>query len=496
MIPNKLSSNLKQNIQLFQKLLPIGTSFDIITRDITLGATSCYFLAINGMCDLQTIQWLFADIEAENFQTGAGKTDSLPQYVKDQFFYAQITFSNSPKEMLENLLSGPCILLLDGYEQGLIIDTRKYPGRSVEEPDTERVIQGAKDGFTETLLTNCNLIRRRLRYPGLTFSLTKVGTLSNTDVAIAYLENQCDAKLLETLQTKLKSLQTATLTMGIHSLQELLIKKSMFHPMPSAFLTARPDVACSYLAEGYILLMVDTSPFALVLPCHLFQFLQNPEDYYKSPPVGTYTRFVRLLCLILSLFLMPTFLLFCLEPGLLPDFLHGLVPEKLHPTAIFIYVLFVELGLDLFKYASAHSSSAYSGAFAIIGGLVLSDMAVSLEWTNEEVIFYGAATLLASLGITSVEVADAVKLYRLFLILLTGGFALLDFTLIGFCFGIIFVLISIITTPVFSGSKYLWPLCPFCTKSLGRLLFRFPTDKIQPQPQNKTIHTSKKDKHR
>ena len=479
-IPQKLSSHLSQNITLFQQLLPIGKSFDIITRDITLGSTPCYFLAINGMCDLQTIQWLFADIEATDFQAGAKSTDALPQYVKDQFFYAQITFSDSPKEMLDSLLCGPCLLLLDGYQQGLIIDTRHYPGRSVEEPDTERVLQGAKDGFTETLLTNCNLIRRRLRYPGLTFSLSKIGSLSNTDVAIAYLENQCNPQLLKELQRKLSQLQTATLTMGIHSLQELLIKKSLLHPMPSAFLTARPDVACSYLSEGYLLLMVDTSPFALVLPCHLFQFLQNPEDYYKSPPVGTYTRFVRLLCLFLSLFLMPVFLWLCLEPQLVPPFLQGLVPDQADPTAIFIYVLFVELGLDLFKYASAHSANAYSGAFAIIGGLLLSDMAISLQWTNEEVIFYGAATLLASLGITSVELADAIKLYRFCLILLIGFFSTW-----GFLFGVLFIIFSIVTTPVFDKKGYLWPLFPFYPKALGRLLFRFPTNKVQPQPKDK-----------
>ena len=485
MIPNKLHSNLKENIKLFQELLPIGKSFDIITRDITLGSTSCYFLAINGMCDLQTIQWLFADIEKVDFQAGAKTATHLPQYVKDQFLYAQITFTDSPKEMLVNLVCGSCLLILDGYEQGLIIDTRQYPGRSVEEPDTERVILGAKDGFTETLLTNCNLIRRRLRFPGLTFSLTKIGTLSQTDVAISYLQNQCNSKVLQALQDKIKKIQPATLTMGIHSLQELLIPKSLFHPMPSAFLTARPDVACSYLAEGYILLMVDNSPFALVLPCHLFQFLQNPEDYYKSPPVGTYIRFVRLLCLLLSLFLMPGFLFFCLEPDWLPGILQELIPNKLSPLAIFIYVLFVELGLDLFKYASAHSANAYSGAFAIIGGLLLSDMAVSLQWTNEEVIFYGAATLLASLGITSVELADAIKLYRLFLILLIGLFSCINLSWLGFLLGIILVLISIITTPVFAGSHYLWPLYPFCRKSLGRLLFRYPTDKIQPQPDKK-----------
>ena len=151
-IPEKLYSNLADNICLFQNVLPLNKSFDIITREISLGSTPCFFIGLNGMCDLKIIQWLFADIETDDFQAKAAQNSStLPQFVKDQFLYAQITFTSSPQEMLDNLLSGPCILFIDGYQQGLIIDTRKYPSRSVEEPDTEKVIQGAKDGFTETL---------------------------------------------------------------------------------------------------------------------------------------------------------------------------------------------------------------------------------------------------------------------------------------------------------------------------------------------------------
>ena len=476
-IPQKLSSHLTDNIHLFHQLLPIGKSFDIITREITLGSVPCYFLALNGMCDLQTIQWLFSDIEAPDFQKKAKETSShLPQFVKDQFFYAQISFTSSPKEMLDNLLSGPSLLFIDGYEQGLIIDTRQYPCRSVEEPETEKVIQGAKDGFTETLLTNCNLLRRRLRIPGLTFSLQKVGSSCPCDVAVAYWENHCDPKLLEEICSSIQNLNTSTLTMGIHSLKELLIKKTIFHPMPSVFITGRPDVACSYLSEGYILLLADNSPFALILPCNVFQFTQSPEDYYKSPLVGTYSRFVRLFCLLISLFLMPLFLFFCLNPQLLPDFLSGLLPQTTNSTALFIYILFVELGLDLFKYASAHSTNAFSGSFAIIGGLLLGDMALKLNWTNEEVIFYGAATLLTSLGIVSVELSDAIKIYRLFLLLLTG---ILHNT--GFVIGILLVFFSFITTPVFGKKSYFWPLIPFHWNSLKTLLFRSPTFKAQPE---------------
>lgn len=476
-IPQKLNTSLADNIRLFKEILPINKSFDIITRELTLGSTPCYFIGMNGMCDLQTIFFLFADIETKAFPTQSeANTYDLPGFIKDQFLYAQITFSSSPDEMLQNLLSGPCLLLIDGYQQALIIDTRKYPSRNTEEPETEKVIQGAKDGFTETLLTNCNLIRRRLRYPGLTFSLQKAGTISQTDVAITYLEEHCDKKLLNQIKRKLQSLNTTALTMGIHSLKELLIPKTFFHPMPSAFITSRPDVACSYLSEGYILILADTSPFALVLPCNIFQFTQSPEDYYKGPLLGTYTRIIRLLCLLISLFLMPLFLLFCRNPEFLPTTLQALIPENNHPTAIFIYILFVELGLDLFKYASAHSANAFSGSFAIVGGLLLGDMAVELNWANEEVIFYGAATLLASLGIANIELSDAIKMYRLLLILLTGFLSRA-----GFFIGIFLIFLSLITTPVFGHKGYFWPLIPFDWKSLRTLLFRFPTFKTQPE---------------
>ena len=476
-VPEKFSSKLTDNIHLLETILPIKKSFDFITRDITLGSTSCFFIGLNGMCDLTVIQWLFSDIETPDFQAKAKRNCSvLPQFVKDQFFYAQISFSSSPRDMIDNLLSGPCLLLIDGYQQGLIIDTRKYPSRNTEEPDTEKVIQGAKDGFTETLLTNCNLIRRRLRVPGLIFSLQKVGTYSNTDVAIAYLEKNHDSKLLQDVISTLQSLDTSTLTMGMQSLKELLVKKSFFHPMPSLYMTGRPDVASSYLAEGYLLLLVDNSPFACILPCNIFQFTQSPEDYYKSPPVGTYTRFVRLVCFLLSLFLMPLFLLFCLNPEWLPFFLQGMIPADISRVSIFIYVLFVELGLDLFKYASAHSSDAFSGSFAIVGGLLLGDMAIGLQWTTEEVIFYGAATLLASMGIASVELSDAVKMYRLFMILFIGFFPHL-----GFFVSLGLILFSILTTPVFGNKSYFWPLFPFHWKALKTLLFRYPTFKVQPE---------------
>lgn len=474
-----LSTSLSKNIEILHTLLPLEKSYDFVTKEMVLGGTSCFFLSVNGLSDLDTILKIFSEVGDINFKEKVpAKSAKLPDLIKDHFLYAQISYSDSFQEILLQVLSGPSVLFLDGYSQAMIIDARQYPDRGIDSPETERVIRGAKDSFVENLQSNCNLLRRRLRACDFIFEMHHLGTVSHTDVVIAYLDNCCDHSLLKQIKQALNSIDTSCLTMGISSLKELLLKKSIFHPLPSFYLTERPDVACSYLTEGYILLLVDNSPFAIVLPCTIFQFTQSPEDYYKSPIVGTYLRGIRFFCIIISLFFMPLFLYFSFHPDFFPSVLQGMLSTDTSRIALFIYVLFVELGLDIFKYASAHSSDGFSGAFAIVGGLLIGDMAINLEWTNNEVIFYGAATLLASLGIPSIELSDGIKLYRLLLVLLVGFFPNW-----GLFVGLTLIFLSLCTTPVFGKKSYFWPLFPFHWNSLKTLLFRYPTFKAQPENQ-------------
>ena len=190
----------------------------------------------------------------------------------------------------------------------MIIDVRTYPVRSISEPDTERITRGARDGFVETLLFNTNLIRRRVRSPKLTFSICSLGAESRTDVAIAYLADQVNEELLDTLKKKLSQLQITSLTMGSKVWktpdQKTLVESSAQYPADGT-----ADVACSYLCEGHILLIVDNSPAVLLLPGTIFQFTQSPEDYYNNPLTGTYFRMIRFLCIPVSLLLLPVFLL-------------------------------------------------------------------------------------------------------------------------------------------------------------------------------------------
>ena len=468
-----LSTSLTENINYLKQTFPLGVSFDLITRDLYLGKTKAYWMGINGFCKVEILQQIFSDLQNPLY-TKDDHIENIVHYMNAKIGYAQASLCSDWETIIRNLLSGPSVLFIDGFSQAIILDVRTYPTRGVEEPDTEKVTRGARDGFVETLLFNTNLIRRRIRSPKLTFEIRNIGTSGQTDVAIAYVGDLVEQELLNRVKTAIQNLSVTSLTMGVKSLEELLIKKSWLHPLPSIQITERPDVACSYLMEGYILLIVDNSPAVMILPCNIFQFTQSPEDYYKSPIVGGYFRLVRFGCMIISLLLMPLLLLL---GGYFPDITNklGLFSSDLTRPELFFYILAVEFILDLFKYSTSLSSSHFSSSLSIVGGLIIGDIAVSLKWSSIEVLFYAAITLLTTLSLSSIEFSDGIRVYRLFLILITGFFGIW-----GFVAGLLLVFASTITTPTFGRLSYLWPLIPFRWSALKKLLFRAPTTKSQP----------------
>lgn len=487
-----LSKSLQDNINMVNELLPLDKSFDIISRRLKLCHMDCFFLGINGYLDSRVLHNLLSDLQNISFasvdQLKNQSSEVIREHLMDSIPAAQVQYSDDWNVLLKNLLSGPFLLFFEGVDKGFIIDIRTYPVRSIKEPENEKTIRGSKDGFVETLLFNSNLIRRRIRSPKLVFEITNVGTQSKTDVALAYLEGEADTRLLEQVRTKLAHLNVSALTMGTQSMEELLVPRKWYHPLPSLFRTERPDVACSYLLEGYILLLVDTTPSVLVLPASIFQHSQSPEDYYKPPLTGNYIRFFRFLCVLISLFLLPVFLLFSTNPQLLPSDISLLPTGEMSPLRILIYVLFAELALDLFRYSSSHTPDGFSGALSIVGGLLIGDVAVKLQWASSEIIFYAAATVLASLSLSSIELSDAIRMYRLFLLFCTGAGILLQSTvsmplstgLIGFLSGCTLIVLSVVTTPAPFCRSYFWPLIPFNRGAMRSILFRYSARRKQP----------------
>ena len=227
----KLSTNLEENIHKAQELLPLGKSFDLVTRQLYLGETKGFWIGVNGFLKVEILQQIFSDLQNPLYTQNL-KIEDIQKYMDSKIGYVQTSLSDDWDDILRNLLSGPSLLMLDGFSQAILLDVRTYPARSISEPDAEKVTKGARDGFVETLLFNANLIRRRIRDPR---------THLRADLCGKRKQNGCGNRLsgscrrpglVKQLREVLSSLPVTALTMGSKSLEELLVRKngSIFCP--------------------------------------------------------------------------------------------------------------------------------------------------------------------------------------------------------------------------------------------------------------------------
>ena len=294
---NTISNQLEKNIQEFKNRLPIGKSFDLIAREITIGAHKAYYLLINGLIDSSLVLRLFQHFQGDEETKGV---HSLESFLKIQLGNSEVTKERSFDKLVTSILSGFTVLIIDGFEEAMILDMREYPARSPEEPDLEKVTRGARDGMVETLVFNTALVRRRIRDPKLIYEIKEVGTRSHTDVAIGYIQGVADPKLVQHIVQTISNLDTEALVMGEKTLEELMIKKRWYNPFPQAKFTERPDVVSAHLLEGHVALFVDNSPSVMLFPATLFHFTQHSEDYYQNPLVGTFIRWILFAAILIS----------------------------------------------------------------------------------------------------------------------------------------------------------------------------------------------------
>ncbi len=372
------------------------------------------------------------------------------------------------------VLSGALALIVDGVDEGILIDAREYPVRSPQEPELEKVSRGSRDGLVETIIFNTALIRRRLRDPNLIFEITSVGKRSKTDVVIAYLDDLVDKQLLKEVQDKINKIDVGALVMAEKTLEELLIKKHWYNPLPQVKFTERPDVVAAHLLEGHIAIIVDTSPSIMLLPVTMFHFTQHAEDYYQNIMVGTYYRWIRFLGMLSAFLLPPLWLLLVENKELLPNFLQFIGPKDEFTIPLTIQLLLLEFGLDILRISSIHTPSALNTSLGIIGGLILSDLAVKVGIFVPETVLYMAIAGIGTFATPSLEFALAIRIFRLFLLIMTGLIGIW-----GFVGALIIIFIIICSCRSFKyGKAYTWPLIPLKLKPLSHILFRMPIPKI------------------
>lgn len=462
-----LKLSLDENIAILKERFPIEKSFDLVGREILLGETRAYMLFIDGFIKddvmlhvIEDLQWLPED---------DSKIFNLHDYVRSHIAYLEVAYFDTFEDMETPLLSGNVVLFFEHQQEGVLLDARTYPARGPAEPDLEKVTRGARDGLVETIVFNTAMIRRRIRDNRLVFEMHRVGSRSRTDIAIAYIEDLASPKILDDLRSRLDAIDIESLVMSEETLCELLYKSKWYNPLPQTRFTERPDVAAANLLEGHVAVIVDNSPACLLLPTTIFHFSQHAEDYYQNPLIGTYTRWMRFLCLLTALFLTPLWLLLVYNVEYLPQNLQFFGPKEHGIIPLFVQFILLEIGLYILRIASIHTPNTLSTSLGIIGGLLLSEFAVRVGWVSPETVLYMAIVSICTFASPSIEFSLCIIVFRMMLLLLTGFF-----NIYGFIAGVIYMLVMVFTTKTFAGFRYTWPLYPFNAEALSNILFRKP----------------------
>ena len=374
--------------------------------------------------------------------------------------------------VIKNVLAGVTCLFIDGYEACIAIDCRTYPARSVDEPSKDKSLRGSRDGFVETIVFNTALIRRRIRDPHLVMKMYDIGRSSRTDVALCYMEDRVEKEFLNDLKDRIANLNVDALRMNQQSLADALFKRKWFNPFPKFKFTERPDRASVCLLEGKIVLLVDNSPSAMILPTSIFDMIEEANDYYFPTLTNIYLKIARALITLATVFLTPLFLLFMQNIECLPRVFAFVALRDVVNIPLIFQLLILELAIDGMRLAAMNTPSMLSTPLSVIAGIVLGEFAVSSGWFNSEVMLYMSFVAVSNYTQPNFELGYALKLMRM-LILLLG--AALDVW--GLFVGLgVFILLLATTRPIL-GESYLYPLVPFNARALGRILMRRPIDR-------------------
>jgi spore germination protein len=355
-----------------------------------------------------------------------------------------------------NIMSGETALFIDGYRKALIIATRSWPARGPSEPSSETVIRGPRDGLVETMRFNTALVRRRIRDTHFKVKQMQVGVRSKTDMALLYIDDIIDEKILEEVEKKLKAINIDSIIDSGYI--EQMLQERNLTPFPQIQATERPDVVAAAVYEGRLAILVDNSPFALIVPTTLNALLQSAEDYYTRSTIATFLRYIRTFSAFLSVVAPALYIaLISFNPGIIPSKLTFSIAASREgvPFPAVIEAVIMEVTFELLREAGVRLPRPIGSTIGIVGGLVIGQASVQAGIVSPIMVIVVAVTAIASFAIPSYEVAAGFRLVR-FILMIAAAF----YGLYGVVLGLIGVLIHLVNIKSF-GIPYLAPLAPF-----------------------------------
>ncbi|WP_420489034.1 spore germination protein [Neobacillus vireti] len=471
-----ISLNLKENIDYIKTT--VGNSTDIVIREFEAGHNGEIKIAIiftDGLTNSSELQdfvlnTLMYEIRNAELDFLVSDQSNLFSLIKAHSLpVAGLSDINDFQKLYLQLLSGDSILLIDGYPQALAISLRHWSDRGVQEPSSQTVVRGPKDGFTETLRKNTALIRRRIKDPNLWVETQQIGTKTQTDVAMMYLKGVANDKTVAEVQSRLNRISTdAILESGYI---EELIQDETYSPFPTVYNTERPDAVAGAILEGRIAILVDGTPFVLVVPALFVHFLQSSEDYYQRADIATLIRLLRYISFFLAL----------LTPSLyiaVTTFHQEMLPTQLLislasqregvPFPAIVEAIMMELTFEVLREAGVRLPRAVGSSISIVGALVIGQAAVEAGIISASMVIIVSLTAISSFVSPNFNISISVRILRFLFMLLAASFGLL-----GIILGLIVMVLHLNSLRSF-GVPYLTPFAPFILKDQKDSIIRIP----------------------
>ena len=383
------------------------------------------------------------------------------------------------EEAITFVLSGETALFIDGYNKVIIIATKLWPARSIGDPASETVIRGSRDGFSETMRFNTALVRRRIRDPRFKVIQKQIGVRSKTDVAIVYIEDILDNRILDELFVRLDKIDIDVIldSGGI----EQFIEENKYTPFPQTQVTERPDVVAAAVYEGRIGIIVDNSPYALIVPTTITAFFQSPDDYNSRTIIGTFTRLIRLIAGIVALLGPALFIaITTFHPGIIPISLALSIAALREgvPFPAFVEASVMELTFELLREAGVRLPRPIGPTVGIVGGLVIGQAAVSANIVSPIMVIVVAITAISSFANPNYEISSALRLTRFLFMMAAAVYGLYGITLTG-----IAILIHLVNLKSFN-IPYLAPISPFYIEDMKDTIYRASWTNMKKRPRH------------
>ncbi|GMK40387.1 spore germination protein KA [Paenibacillus sp. CCS19] len=463
-----LRPSLQDNLAKFRQAL--HDSPDIVIRELDFGeshSTPAALLYVSGLVDQDYVnQFIIAPLLSAAKAPEARIIDIFNQHVMP---IGGIHEADDFDALLTGLLSGETVFLCEGYNRGLLIGSKGGESRGIEEPTSQSVIRGPKDGFTESLMTNVSLIRRRIASPDLWSEQYRIGHVTKTKVAIFYLHGKASMQLIEEVRARLARIDIDGILESGYI--EEWIQDNPHSVFPTVFNSERPDVITAGLLEGRVAIVVDGTPFVLLVPALFTHFFQAAEDYYQRYDVSTLIRWLRYFGFGIAL----------LGPSLyiaITTYHHDMLPPQLLislsaqregiPFPAFIEALMMELTFELLREAGIRLPRAVGQSISIVGALVIGQAAVQAGIVSAAMVIVVSITAIASFTMPSYNFGISIRILRF---LMMGLAACLG--LFGIVAGVIMLIQHLCNLRSF-GTPYMSPFSPVQPSKYKDTLIRAP----------------------